>query len=348
MTWMNTRQVGATTPPPPPTSSTSNNDDVTVCSDFSCGPIECEHPPPKRHVAWTTVFLTIVALLTIAGVVVCGVCRGVDACSSLRRQQPQPPTTTIFLTREQAITDLINTNSYMKNIEQQPLSSSGSRPEELALHWLIHRDPLQLNIGNDVDDYRLLQRYSLLTLWFQGDTGTTCTDSTNWLIADDECTWAGIGCDSQQQQPGVVTAIRFFSKGLQGSISPELGLLTDLTEFDIGRNDLTGSSLPTSIGQWSNLRLFNVRFCSLSGSLPTEMGAWTNLELLDVSLNSFTGTVPETIGNWKVIESANFCFNQFSGIIAQDICEATTEQGGQLFVDPELPCPTSCCSRCFD
>ena len=340
--------------PPPPRNTANDDDDVTICSDDSTGPVACEHAPPaKRKGSGMTVFVSVLTLLGIAGVVVCGVCRGVGGCGALRQPPSSSTTSTVFWTREEAITNWINENSYYNNNNDDDellvlLSPDGSRPEELALSWLIYRDPLQLNAGtNETEKWRLLQRYSLLTLWFQGNTGITWADATNWLIDEDECTWAGVGCENNDD--GVVTAIRFFAKGLQGSISPDLGLLTDLTEVDLGRNDLMGSTLPSSIGQWSNLRSFNVRFCDLSGSLPSEMGAWTNLELLDVSLNRFTGTIPESIANWKAIERASFCSNDFSGSVSEGICEAIiTEQGGYLYADPDLPCPSGCCTRCIE
>lgn len=348
-----------TTPRPSPPRNTANNeDDVTVCSDYSTGPVACEHPPLKRPVvSRMTVVVSVLTMLGIAGVIACGVCRGVGGCGAFRHPSSRSSTTTtIFWTREQAITNWINENRYYyyrndyDDEEELLLSPEGSLPEEMALSWLIYRDPLQLNAGNNATEkFRLLQRYSLLTLWFQGDTGTAWGDATNWLIDEDECTWAGIGCDDTDNNVGVVTAINFFAKGMQGSISPDLGLLTDLMELDLGRNDLTGSTLPSSIGQWSNLRSFNVRFCSLSGSLPSEMGAWTNLELLDVSLNRFTGTIPESIADWKAIERASFCSNDFTGSVTEGICEAITmEQGGYLYADSDLPCPSSCCTRCID
>ena len=76
-------------------------------------------------------------------------------------------------------------------------------------------DPLQLNVSDDGDEFRLLQRYSLLTLWFQElDAGAAWIDSTNWLN-EDECSWHGIDC-----KLGVVTRVNLAGNGLQGHSPP--------------------------------------------------------------------------------------------------------------------------------
>jgi hypothetical protein len=213
------------------------------------------------------------------------------------------------------------------------LSPTGTSPEERALQWLINDDPLQLNVGAEGDEFRLLQRYSLLTLWFQGDTGTTWDKSTNWLT-EDECTWAGITCQS-----GVATEINFHNNGIQGSLSPDLGLLTDLTNLEIVEG-LSGS-LPLEIGLWTNLENIDVNYNLLSGSLPSEIGLWTNLQDFSVANNLLTGTIPATIANWKLIESGNFQGNDLSGSMPDGICEFFT---GPLWADCNLPC--GCCTAC--
>ena len=96
------------------------------------------------------------------------------------------------------------------------LLPTGSLPEERALQWLINDDPMQLNVSDVGDESRLLQRYSLLTLCFQGDAGSAWTVSTKWLKAG-ECNWAGIDCKS-----GVVIGVSLAENMRQGTLSPDL------------------------------------------------------------------------------------------------------------------------------
>ena len=92
-------------------------------------------------------------LIAISGIVVGGLC-GSGACSGHG---------TTDSTREQDIMNFINSNSNM-GVDLVP---NGTTPEERALHWIINDDSVQLNFGDEGDELRILQRYSLLTLWFQ-------------------------------------------------------------------------------------------------------------------------------------------------------------------------------------
>lgn len=42
--------------------------------------------------------------------------------------------------------------------------------EEYALEWLLNDDPLQLSPDTPYHQFRIQQRYALLTLWFQPRT----------------------------------------------------------------------------------------------------------------------------------------------------------------------------------
>ena len=237
-------------------------------------------------------------------------------------------------TRAQNITNFIQLHSYLDGVE---LSPGGSLPEEQALQWLINNDPLRLTVGNDNgDEFRLLQRYSVLNLWFQSDTGTSWIDSTNWLN-DDECSWTGIRCVL-----GVVTIILLPELGLQGTLSRDLGLLSDLTLLDLHSNNISGS-LPTEIGLWANLTYFDVSNNRLSTTLPSEIGSWANLTFFIAHHNLLTGTIPETIVNWSLIQQAWFEFNEFNGSMPNGICEFISGKD-LLQADCDLAC--RCCTWC--
>ena len=297
--------------------------------------------PWKNVIAWALLMVMVVAGAVVGGVCGYGGCGGGEATASARTL---------------TITNFVNSNSYLG----VDLSPTGTLPEERALHWIIHDDPLHLDVSEG-DALRILQRYSLLTLWFQGTTGMAWIDSTNWLTKD-ECSWHGIGC-----KLGVVTQVELWGNGLQGKLSPDLGLLSDLSVFNLNSNSNLSGSLPseiglwisltyfdcslnsisgtlsTEIGLWTSLGVLNLGYNILTGSLPSEIGLWTSLTHFDVSSNSLTGAIPETIASWPLIDNAIFDKNNFVGSVPVGICEFISGSD-QFTADCELNC--SCCTFC--
>ena len=96
-----------------------------------------------------------------------------------------------------------------------------------ALEWLG-----SLANANIDADGKLLQRYSLATLFF-ATKGVTWTEKDHWLSEDDECTWftsstkATGPCDAD----GNFIEINLRENNLQGPIPAEILLLGDLSEY---------------------------------------------------------------------------------------------------------------------
>jgi hypothetical protein len=182
---------------------------------------------------------------------------------------------------------------------------------------------------SNIVQFRIRQRYALLTLWFQqAYTNTTWSNGDGWLVNANECgnSWYGIRCESNNLggtvgMQNVVTEVNFYNNNMQGTIPADLGLLTALTTFNVGVNVLAGT-LPASIGQWTALTSFRVRN------------------------NALTGTLPASIGNWSLIRFAYFNFNQFTGTMPDGICPYIQNVGG-LEADCVSEITCSCCTRCF-
>ena len=79
---------------------------------------------------------------------------------------------------------------------------------------------------------------------------------------------------------------------------PPLSAMDKLRVLDVSANALTGpltnAHLPSTLEQ-SPLFSLNVGKNSFSGTLPTLLGQLSNLTLLDISYNQFTGTLPSTL-----------------------------------------------------
>jgi hypothetical protein len=234
--------------------------------------------------------------------------------------------------------------SYINNItlSNQTITANGTTPESKALAWLINNDtaldtakviseddPIVINaIG-----FQIGQRYALLTMWFQQNETTQWAVTSGWLVDQSECTWHGIMCEINEvsysndisEPQNTITQITFTLLGSYvGTISADIGLLTNLQHFELANTcgydssaryfsayDNNGrylqGSLPDSIGQWTALTYFDVRYnLGLTGTLPQSIGQWTALNYFDVSSNyNLLGALPDNIGQWAALTFFN-------------------------------------------
>ena len=114
------------------------------------------------------------------------------------------------------------------------------------------------------------------------------------------------GCEDKDTPPTEVTlwgvvysvedtdTLNLGWNGLTGSIPPEIGNLTNLTELYLNENQLTGS-IPSEIGNLTNLYGLSLRYNQLTGPIPSEIGNLVNLTSLRLSSNQLTGEIPESI-----------------------------------------------------
>jgi hypothetical protein len=150
---------------------------------------------------------------------------------------------------------------------------------------------------------------------------------TEWYIVSDECTWSGITCAPYPRDGNTSTTdskvreILLDSSNLHGTLSADLGLLTELVRFSIYNN-------------------------SISGTLPESIGLWTNLEFFRTANNSFTGTVPNAIGAWTSLYFASFNANDFRGTMPGIICSYPNLTYLVADCGTEIYCP--CCHLCLE
>jgi hypothetical protein len=219
-------------------------------------------------------------------------------------------------------------------LSDRTISMNGVTPEDQALKYLIETDQtfsateiLTLSSKtSNVVQFRISQRYALLTLFFQQTVGAQWDDTTGWLVNANECTWYGISCTSIDLggtvgMQNVVTTVEFYDN-LKGTIPADLGLLTALTSFYVGINALTGT-LPASIGQWTALTYFEAYDNELTGTLPASIGQWTALKVFNVFSNALTGTLPVSIGQWTALTEFNVNTNSLTGTLPAAIGQWT-------------------------
>ncbi|KAL9165904.1 hypothetical protein ABFS82_06G200200 [Erythranthe guttata] len=105
-----------------------------------------------------------------------------------------------------------------------------------------------------------------------------------------------------------------FNRGLTGSLSPRLGDLRKLTVLILAGCSFT-NSIPTELGNLSELTFLALNSNQLSGEIPASLGQLSNLYWLDLADNQLTGQIPVNPGldNLKVAKHFHFNKNQLSG-----------------------------------
>jgi hypothetical protein len=253
-----------------------------------------------------------------------------------------------------------------------------SRPEALALSWLMQQDPLEWLVPTILDhQFRLRQRYALQTMLSQQrKTGLSHALLIN--ASAHECQWPGITCQYMEVlfngtsvEQWVVTGIDWSQTSLQGRLSSDLGLLshlsrikfygnvvsgsipnalgfwTNMVEFNVAFNDLTGS-LPATIDLWTILASCSIDSNKLTGTIPSALGnAWSHLEILGMSDNMLSGTIPSSFGNLTSLQKVYFHFNSFDGAIPSGMCTLRDLRLTSLQADCSTQVTCECCTRCF-
>ncbi|KAM0856591.1 hypothetical protein ACQ4PT_048993 [Festuca glaucescens] len=142
-----------------------------------------------------------------------------------------------------------------------------------------------------------------------------------WRNGTDCCKWEGISCG----QDRTVTDVLLASKGLEGHISPSLGILSRLQHLDLSHNSLSGG-LPLELVSSSSITILDVSFNQLNGTLgelPSSTPA-RPLQVLNISTNLFTGEFPSSI--WKAMQNLvalNASNNSFTGQIPTQLCNTS-------------------------
>jgi hypothetical protein len=138
-------------------------------------------------------------------------------------------------------------------------------------------------------DIPALERDALIAL-YNSTNGASWNNNENWLgPPGTENTWYGINASNTH-----VTAISLTNNNLVGTIPTELGNLTNLQQLSLSDNQLAGS-IPPELGNLTNLQHLSLRSNELSGSIPTEIGNLTDLQWLHLSNNQLTGSIPNTM-----------------------------------------------------
>ncbi|KVH88603.1 Leucine-rich repeat-containing protein [Cynara cardunculus var. scolymus] len=98
------------------------------------------------------------------------------------------------------------------------------------------------------------------------------------------------------------------------------GINGRLAQLNLSNNRLTGV-LPTSIGNFSGLKILLLNGNKLSGEVPPEIGGLKSVLKLDLSRNSFSGGIPPEISHCSSLTYLDLSRNQLTGPMPPQISQ---------------------------
>ena len=140
--------------------------------------------------------------------------------------------------------------------------------------------------GGPVEPDELDPRH-VLSVVYDALRGPAWANGDNWKTSAPLHEWYGVTTDEW----GDVTELDLGENNLAGSIPPEIGSLGALVSLRLGANRLTGS-IPPEIGNLRGLGVLRLGGNNLTGSIPPEIGDLENLHHLHLGGNDLTGTIP--------------------------------------------------------
>ena len=141
------------------------------------------------------------------------------------------------------------------------------------------------------------------------------TATLNWSHSTDIENWEGVTLSGA---PKRVTKLSIPRRGLLGTIPPELGDLTGLTELILSDNHLT-DGIPPELGSLASLERLMLPNNNLTGEIPPELADLSNLTWLWLNSNQLSGKIPPELGDLANLSALNLGWNQLSGDIPSEL-----------------------------
>ena len=156
-----------------------------------------------------------------------------------------------------------------------------------------------------------------LVALYDSTDGANWTNNNNWLTDNDVRYWYGVDVED-----GRVKELFLFNNNLNGTLPSEIGDLTELESLNFNSNQLSGK-IPNEIGNLVNLTYMQMAYNQFSGPFPTAICNLTQLTSLALNGSPFEDTIPESIGNLTNLEVLYLNTNQLYGDIPDTIWSLT-------------------------
>ncbi|MBL7993886.1 immunoglobulin domain-containing protein [bacterium] len=135
--------------------------------------------------------------------------------------------------------------------------------------------------------------------------GGTWTNSTNWKSANPVGLWFGVTVSN-----GRAIAVNLSGNNLTGTIPSSIGNLTNLTQLQLFSNQLSGG-IPANIGNLINLTSLGLENNVLSGTVPSSISSLSILNSLTLSGNQLTDSIPVVFKNLLNLQQFDIRNNRF-------------------------------------
>ncbi|KAK4857850.1 hypothetical protein QYF36_007193 [Acer negundo] len=137
----------------------------------------------------------------------------------------------------------------------------------------------------------------------------------NWNKNDTgPCSWSGIHCHD-----GKVHMLDMKELCLEGTLSPELGKLTELIFLILPRNRFSGA-IPKEFGELTKLEVLDLRNNELSGTIPVEIGGMLSLKRLLLCDNKLEGGIPLELKKLDLLYELQFDENLTFAVATEIKC----------------------------
>ncbi|KAI0531365.1 hypothetical protein KFK09_000918 [Dendrobium nobile] len=121
--------------------------------------------------------------------------------------------------------------------------------------------------------------------------------------------WDGVTCNNGSR----VTELKLYNMGLIGTLSGDIGSLTELQFLDLSDNKDLGGQLSPAMGNLMQLESLILVRCSFSGYIPSELGKLNKLIYLGLNSNQLVGTIPAALGNLSNLIRLDLGNNHLTG-----------------------------------
>ena len=246
----------------------------------------------------------------------------------------------------------------------QFIDDPNASPQLKAEIWFLY---YYSTVLETMPAWRQTQILTLATFFYALAKYIVLEDSTelnlwqNFMASSlSECEWAPINnceimgtwcipvtCNSN----GEVTSLHFnkFYTGLWGTLPTEVGLLTQLTNLDLGITSLEGT-IPTELGNLSALTFLQLHSTGITGTIPTELGLLTALSTLALYDSNIEGFIPEELGSFAAVGYFFLQNTNLSGTVPIEFCTShyvfvdcsDSTSIRQVASNAKVLCPTEC------
>ena len=133
-----------------------------------------------------------------------------------------------------------------------------------------------------------------LVALYNATDGANWTTNTNWSSEESLSSWHGVTTNSD----GRVTALALNDNGLDGTLPTALGDLSELEQLDLQDNDLSGA-LPSELANLTNLTsLLLTESRALTGPLPDGLRELSDLETVSIDRTELCAPDGDAFQTW--------------------------------------------------